>query len=110
MTEEVLPPAGSGDVDLAVARSIAEAVLALKGVYSLGAGRYAEAATYGAGEKVVGVVVDSEEARVHIVVSYPQGTPIPDLIEQVRRVAKRYAKDRRVSVVIEDVQITGDDR
>jgi hypothetical protein len=65
--------------DLRLARVVAEAALATQGVRSLGSGRYAEAATYGAGEKVSGVVVGPDEVEVHIVASYPFVKPIPEL-------------------------------
>ncbi len=88
---------------------MSEAVLNTKGVYSLGTGRYAEAATYGAGEKVTGVVVNPDEVRVHIVARYPLSEPIPALAERVReRVASR-AGDRPTTVVVEDLKVTQDE-
>ncbi|CAN5869736.1 hypothetical protein BH18ACT11_BH18ACT11_23170 [soil metagenome] len=39
--------------DLRVARAVRAAALAVPGIYSMGRGMYAEAATYGAGAKVV---------------------------------------------------------
>jgi hypothetical protein len=78
------------DDDLRLARAVSEAALATEGVYSLGTGRYVEAATYGPGEKVTGVVVGPDEVRVHIVVRYPLPEPIPALAERVReRAASR---------------------
>ena len=71
----------------------------------MGTGRYAEAATYGPGEKVTGVVVDRYEVRVHIVVRYPLVEPIPALAERVReRVASR-AEGRPTTVVVEDLEV-----
>ena len=91
--------------DLQLARAVAEAALATDGVYSLGTGRYAEAATYGAGETVTGVVVSPDEVRVHIVVRYPLAEPIPALAERVReRVAPR-AEGRAATVVVEDLEV-----
>ena len=82
-----------------------EAALATSGVYSMGTGRYAEAATYGAGEKVTGVVVDQDEVRVHIVARYPLAEPIPALAERVRqRVAPR-VEGRSATVVVEDLEV-----
>ena len=95
--------------DLQLARAVSEAVLATNGVYSLGTGRYAEAATYGAGEKVTGVVINPDEVRVHIVARYPLSEPIPALAERVReRVALR-AGDRPTTVVVEDLKVTQDE-
>jgi hypothetical protein len=91
--------------DLQLARAISEAAVATRGVHSLGAGRYAEAATYGPGEKVTGVVVNPDEVRVHIVVRYPLAEPIPALAERVReRVASRTA-GRATTVVVEDLEV-----
>jgi hypothetical protein len=97
------------DDDLQLARVAAEAALATEGVYALGTGRYAEAATYGPGEKVTGVVVGPDEVRVHIVVHYPPPEPIPALAERVReRVASR-AGGRAMTVVVEDLEVVPDE-
>jgi hypothetical protein len=95
--------------DLQLARAVSEAALATDGVYSLGIGRYAEAATYGAGEKVTGVVVNPDEVRVHIVARYPLAEPIPALAERIReRVASR-AGGRPTTVVVEDLKVMQDE-
>ncbi len=97
------------DDDLQLARAAAEAALATEGVYALGTGRYAEAATYGPGEKVTGVVVGPDEVRVHIVARYPPPEPIPALAERVReRVASR-AGGRAMTVVVEDLKVVPDE-
>jgi hypothetical protein len=91
--------------ELHLARAISDVALATEGVYSLGVGRYAEAATYGAGEKVTGVVVDPDEVRVHIVARYPLDEPIPALAERVReRVALRTG-GRNTVIVVEDLEV-----
>ena len=91
--------------DLQLARAIREAALATTGVHSMGNGRYAEAATYGAGEKITGVVVDPNEVRVHIVALYPLAEPIPALAERVReRVALR-SGGRPTTIVVEDLEV-----
>ena len=94
--------------DLQLARAVSEAVLATEGVYSLGVGRYAEAATYGVGEKVTGVVVGSDDVRVHIVASYPLVEPIPALAERVREKVTPEALGRTTTVVVEDLEVTQD--
>ncbi|MDQ3941770.1 MAG: hypothetical protein M3254_01530 [Actinomycetota bacterium] len=95
--------------DLRLARTVSEAVLATDGVYSLGSGRYAEAATYGAGAKVTGVVVSPDEVRVHIVARYPLAAPIPVLAERIReRVAPR-TEGRATTVVFEDLEVVQDE-
>ena len=91
--------------NLQLARIVSQEALETEGVHSLGTGRYAEAATYGPGEKVTGVVVDRYEVRVHIVVRYPLVEPIPALAKRVReRVASR-AEGRPTTVVVEDLEV-----
>ena len=91
--------------DLQLARAVSEAVLTTSGVYSLGTGRYAEAATYGAGEKVTGVVVNPNEVRVHVVARYPLGEPIPILAERIRERVASKVGGRTTTVVVEDLEI-----
>ena len=95
--------------DLQLARAVSEAVLATDGVYSLGVGRYAEAATYGAGEKVTGVVVGSDDVRVHIVAHYPLPEPIPALAERVRDKVASKVHGRSTTVVVEDLEVAQDE-
>ncbi len=94
---------------LQLARAAAEAALATEGVYALGTGRYVEAATYGPGEKVTGVVVGPDEVRVHIVVRYPPPEPIPALAERVRERAASRAGGRTMTVVVEDLKVVPDE-
>lgn len=91
------------DRDLSVARAVAQATLATEGVHSLGAGRFAEAATYGAGEKVSGVVVGDAEISVHVVATYPPTGTIPELADKVRERVRPGAANRPVNVVVEDI-------
>lgn len=91
--------------DLQLARAVSEAVLATSGVQRLGAGRYAEAATYGPGEKVLGVVVSPGEVRVHIVAHYPLAEPIPALAKRVRERMAPNAEGRATTVVVEDLEV-----
>jgi len=94
---------------LRLARTVSEAALATEGVYSLGTGRYVEAATYGAGEKVTGVVVGPDEVRIHIVVRYPLPEPIPALAERVRERAASRVGGRATTVVVEDLEVVPDE-
>ncbi len=91
--------------DLQLARAVREAALATTGVHSMGSGRYAEAATYGAGDKVTGVVVDPDEVRVHIVALYPLAEPLPALAERVRERVVSRAGGRPATVVVEDLEV-----
>jgi hypothetical protein len=96
------------DDDLRLARAVSEAALTTEGVYALGTGRYVEAATYGAGEKVTGVVVNPDEVRVHIVARYPPAESLLALAERIReRVAPR-AGNRTATVIVEDVEVSQD--
>ena len=97
------------DDDLRLARAVSEAALATEGVYSLGTGRYVEAATYGPGEKVTGVVVGPDEVRVHVVLRYPLPEPIPALAERVRERAASSAGGRATTVVVEDLEVVQDE-
>ena len=95
--------------ELQLARSVSEAVLTIEGVYSLGVGRYAEAATYGPGEKVTGVVVNPDEVRVHIVARYPLPEPIPALAERIRERVASKSGGRAATVVVEDLEVAQDE-
>lgn len=97
------------DNDLQLARTASEAALATEGVYSLGTGRYVEVATYGAGEKVTGVVVSPDEVRVHIVVRYPPPEPIPALAERIRERVASKSGGRAATVVVEDLEVEQDE-
>ena len=90
---------------LQLARAATEAALATEGVYSMGRGRFAEAATYEGSEKVSGVVVGPEELEIHIVARYPLPKPIPEIAEEImERVAPR-AGGRRTNVVVDDLEV-----
>ena len=89
---------------LALARDVAAAALATPGVAALGRGRYAEAATYGAGAKVSGVVVERSAVTLHLVASYPDGLPVSALAARVRARVLPLVDGRRIDLVIEDVR------
>ena len=91
--------------DLQLARAAHEAALATKGVHRLGTGRFVEAATYGAGEKVSGVVVTPERVEIHIVATYPLDKPVPDLAEDIRKNVASEVEGRETDVVVEDIEV-----
>jgi hypothetical protein len=95
--------------DLQLARAVRDAALATQGVYTMGAGRYAEAATYGVGEKVSGVVVTDDEVRAHIVVGYPLGKSIPGVTRTLLERIAPLARGRRPFVVVEDLEVVADE-
>lgn len=90
-----------------LARAAAAAALATEGVRSLGTGRFVEAATYGAGEKVSGVVVTPEEVEVHVIAEYPLAKPIPEIAESIRQRVGTSARGRKTVVVVEDLELGG---
>lgn len=75
----------------------------------MGTGRYAEAATYGAGEKVTGVVVGPEELEIHVVVRYPLPKPIPEVANNIRERVAPQAEGRRTMIVVEDLEVGSDE-
>lgn len=102
---------GSGvrgiDEYLGIATAVAAAALSTEGVHSLGSGHYVEAATYGAGGKVVGVIVDSKKVEVHVVALYPPAPGNGSLVGLARKVGERVSGHtgvREVSVMVDDVE------
>lgn len=91
--------------DLQLARAAADAALAIKGVHSLGSGLFVEAATYGVGEPVNGVVVTPEKVEVHIVAQYPLSKSIPEIAEDVKKSVAPKAEGRETAVVVEDLEV-----
>jgi hypothetical protein len=81
------------------------AALATEGVYSMGRGRYVEAATYEGNEKVTGVVVSPEEVEIHIVARYPLPKPIPEISRSIIERVAPQAGDRRTVVVVDDLEV-----
>jgi uncharacterized alkaline shock family protein YloU len=92
--------------ELLLARAAAKAARATEGVYSMGRGRYVEAATYEGSEKVSGVVVNPEEVEIHIVARYPLPKPIPEIARSIMERVAPQAGDRRTVVVVEDLEVT----
>ena len=126
-------PSGTPTSAVAVAEAVAGAVQRVAGVAALSAGRGVEAATYGPGKRVVGVVVERSAAtparlEVHIVVARrhldPRPTPLrtggrearqqtdpetapvlPALADQVRRAAAAAARAAGLTAATIDVFI-----
>ena len=85
------------------------AALATEGVYSLGHGRYVEAATYEGSEKVSGVVVRPEDLEIHIVARYPLPRPIPEIAESIKERVAPEAGGRKTRVVVDDLEVAEDE-
>lgn len=92
--------------ELQLARAASEAALATDGVNRLGTGRFVEAATYGPGEKVSGVVVMPEEVQVHVVLGYPLTKPIPEVANSIRENVGPRVEGRTTTVVVEDIEVS----
>lgn len=104
------PDVESVNEDLGAAAAAATAALSTTGVHSLGYGHYVEAATYGAGEKVLGVIADSKKIEVHVVALYPPAPENGSLVKVAQKVRERvseHAGGREVSVVVDDVEEVG---
>lgn len=95
--------------ELQVARAVADTALSTEGVHSLGTGSFAEIATYGPGEKVLGVIATGEYVEVHIIALYPLKSSIPDLVHDLRQKLTPKAESRRVDVVVEDIAQAGEE-
>ena len=93
-----------------MARAATQAALATEGVYSMGRGRYVEAATYEGSEKVSGVVITPEDLEIHIVARYPLPRPIPEIAENIRERVAPQASGRKTRVVVEDLEVGEDER
>ena len=94
---------------IALARAATETALATEGVYSMGRGRFVEAATYEGSEKVSGVVITPEELEIHIVARYPLPRPIPEIAENIRERVAPEAGSRKTMVVVDDLEVAGDE-
>jgi uncharacterized alkaline shock family protein YloU len=92
-----------------LARAASGAALATEGVYSMGRGRYVEAATYEGSEKVSGVVVTPEDLEIHIVARYPLPKPIPEIAESIRERVAPEAGGRKTMVVVDDLEVADDE-
>ena len=92
-----------------LARVASEAALATEGVYSMGRGRYVEAATYEGSEKVSGVVVTPDDLEIHVVARYPLPRPIPEIAENIRERVAPEAGGRKTTVVVDDLEVADDE-
>ena len=98
--------------ELRLAAAATAAALSTDGVHSMGAGRYVEAATYGAGEKVLGVVIRPGEVEVHVVADYPlpqEADSLAGLAERIRERVIPQARERTVAIVVDDLFERADD-
>ena len=101
--------------EMAIARAVLVAVHAVSGVVGVSPGLLAETATYGSGERVLGVAVGrvagALNLEVHLVAAYTASTQLPDLADRVRSAVRR-AVDvlgagpvRSIDVAIDDLRV-----
>ena len=109
---------GSGNRSLSkvsLARAISDAVRLVAGVADVSPGRFAELATYGPGEKVPGVVVESAvdglAIEVHLCVQYLDSLDLTELAARVRDAVHRTGETlgtgpiNRVDVAFDDLRV-----
>jgi hypothetical protein len=99
--------------ELVLARAVRVAVCRLPEVADLSPGGFAQAATYGPGEVVRGVVVSRVggglSVDVHLIARYNQALVLPDLANRVRAVVGRVAGTlgaelpQRIDVAFDDL-------
>ena len=79
--------------EVSIARAIVAAVRSVPGVADVSPGRFAEAATYGPGEKVRGVVVGRAagglDIEVHLCALYADSLVLPELAARVRSAVRQ---------------------
>ena len=104
---------GAGEAgELRLARAVAAAVRGVPGVADVSPGRFAEAATYGPGEVVRGVVVQQVAGalavEVHVRAVYAPTLVLPALADLVRR-AVRAAAQRAGAAPVGRIDVAFDD-
>ena len=110
---------GAGEVvELGLARAVAAAVRGVPGVADVSPGRFAEAATYGPGEVVRGVVVQQVAGALAVEVRlrarYAPTLVLPALADRVRRAVRAAAQAAgaapvgRIDVAFDDLRIGED--
>ena len=101
--------------EVALAQAIAAAVRGVPGVAELSPGRFAEVATYGAGEKVRGVIVrptaEGLDIEVHVCARYGDSLVLDELATRVREATRRSVEAAgaprvsRIDVAFDDLSI-----
>lgn len=99
-----MPTAGSPDLDPALlAAAIAARVAEHPSVAALHGGPFGTIASYLPGRRVLGVAVDETDASVELAVVARLGTPLPELIAELRQWVSAMAGPVAVHVLIADV-------
>ena len=101
--------------EVSLARAVVAAVRGVPGVADVSPGRFAEAATYGPGEKVRGVVVGRAggalDIEVHVCALYADSLVLPELAARVRSAVRQSVEAlgagplRRIDVAFDDLRV-----
>jgi hypothetical protein len=104
--------------EASLARAIVAAVRAVPGVADLSPTRSVELATYGAREKVQGIVINATDrvldVEVHVCAQYSESLVLAELADRVRNAirqsvdATRVGRTGRIDVVFDDVRVEQD--
>ena len=114
-------PAGGGGPpvdEMGIARVVVGTAQRVPGVAGVSPGRFVEAATYGAGESVRGVVVqrlgDALAVELHLRAVYAHSLVLPALADRVRRAVREdvgalgVEPIRRLDIAFDDLQVGED--
>jgi len=101
--------------EVSLARAVVAALRGVPGVADVSPGRFAEAATYGPGEKVRGVVVgrtgDTLDIDVHLCALYADSLVLPELAARVRSAVRQAVEAldagplRRIDIAFDDLRV-----
>jgi uncharacterized alkaline shock family protein YloU len=101
--------------EVSIARAIVAAVRRVPGVADVSPGRFAEAATYGPGEKVRGVAVGRAagalDIELHLCALYADSLVLPELAARVRSAVRQAVEGlgagllRRIDVAFDDLRV-----
>ena len=104
--------------EVSIAQAIRAAVRRVPGVADLSPGRFAEAATYGPGEKVLGVAVGRAagalDIEVHLCALYADSLVLPQLAARVRSAVRQSVEGlvagplQRIDVAFDDLHVKED--
>ena len=103
--------------EVSIARAIVSGVRSVPGVADVSPGRFAEAATYGPGERVRGVAVSRSagalDIEVHLCALHADSLVLPELAARVRSAVRQSVEAlgagavRRIDVAFEDLRVEG---
>jgi hypothetical protein len=107
-TAQSAPQAGSAADPDALARAVADAVLAHPSVARLHGGRYGDIATYLPGHRLVGVRIGTDDEPVELGVVLHLDRPIPEVVRTLRREVAALSGAAAVDITVGDVELPAD--